>query len=162
MPQALEQPPRGLTRGFASCRVIELPPSSARRATIPLMSRAISFTPTARTWNRTLARIAPRTPGRTPTPRSTCGPRSWARSGWRSARPSITGGKFPLYVNARGLTTSAIPYGDGIFEVQFDFIDHELTIQTSWGASKTLALEPRRSPTSTPNSCQPCGRWASK
>ena len=36
-----------------------------------------------------------------------------------------------LYVNARGLTTSAIPYGDRIFEVQFDFIDHKLIIQTS-------------------------------
>jgi hypothetical protein len=49
----------------------------------------------------------------------------------------------PLYVNARGLTTSAIPYGDGIFEVQFDFIEHELIIQTSWGGSKTMELEPR-------------------
>jgi hypothetical protein len=48
-----------------------------------------------------------------------------------------------LYVNARGLTTSAIPYGDGIFEVQFDFIEHELVIQTSWGASKAMELEPR-------------------
>jgi hypothetical protein len=47
----------------------------------------------------------------------------------------------PLYVNARGLTTSAIPYGDGIFEVQFDFIDHKLEIQTNWGASKTLPLK---------------------
>jgi hypothetical protein len=45
-----------------------------------------------------------------------------------------------LYVTARGLTTSAIPYGDRIFEVQFDFIDHKLMIQTSWGSSKTLAL----------------------
>ena len=49
----------------------------------------------------------------------------------------------PLYVDARGLTTSAIPYGDGIFEVRFDFIDHKLIIETSWGASKTLAIEPR-------------------
>jgi uncharacterized protein DUF5996 len=48
-----------------------------------------------------------------------------------------------LYVNARGLTSSAIPYGDGIFEIQFDFIEHELIIQTSWGASKTLALKPQ-------------------
>src|SRR6202167_4551477 len=48
-----------------------------------------------------------------------------------------------LYVNARGLTTSAIPYGDGIFEVQFDFIDHELKIETSWGSSKDLALRPQ-------------------
>ncbi len=49
----------------------------------------------------------------------------------------------PLYVNARGLTTSAIPYGDGIFEVQFDFIEHKLQIETSWGASKTLPLKPQ-------------------
>jgi hypothetical protein len=48
-----------------------------------------------------------------------------------------------LYVNARGLTTSAIPYGDGIFEVQFDFIDHKLTIETSWGDSKGMALKPQ-------------------
>jgi hypothetical protein len=46
----------------------------------------------------------------------------------------------PLYVNARGLTTSAIPYGNEIFEIQFDFIDHKLTIQTSWNSSKNLAL----------------------
>jgi hypothetical protein len=49
----------------------------------------------------------------------------------------------PLYVNARGLTTSAIPYGDRIFEVQFDFIDHKLHIATSWGTSKRLALKPQ-------------------
>jgi len=47
----------------------------------------------------------------------------------------------PLYVNTRGLTTSPIPYGDGIFEVQFDFVEHELTIQTNWGPSKTLSLK---------------------
>jgi len=49
----------------------------------------------------------------------------------------------PFYVNSRGLTTSAIPYGDGVFDVQFDLIDHRLIIQTSWGASKTMALKPR-------------------
>jgi hypothetical protein len=48
-----------------------------------------------------------------------------------------------LYVNARGLTTSAIPYGHGIFEIQFDFLDHKLTIQTSWGSSKSLPLRPQ-------------------
>src|ERR1700685_3970838 len=30
----------------------------------------------------------------------------------------------PLYVNARGLTTSPIPYSKSVFEIQFDFIDH--------------------------------------
>jgi len=49
----------------------------------------------------------------------------------------------PLYVNSCGLTTSAIPYGDGSFDVQFDFIEHKLVIQTSWGSAKTLALKPR-------------------
>jgi hypothetical protein len=46
-----------------------------------------------------------------------------------------------LYVNARGLTTSAIPYGDGIFEIQFDFLHHQLSVQTSWGSDRTLALK---------------------
>lgn len=49
----------------------------------------------------------------------------------------------PLYVNARGLTTSPIPYPGGIFEVEFDFINHQLVIQTSQNTSKTLALAPR-------------------
>jgi hypothetical protein len=49
----------------------------------------------------------------------------------------------PLYVNARGLTTSPIPYGDGIFEIQFDFIEHKLSIHTSWGSSRGLALKPQ-------------------
>jgi len=49
----------------------------------------------------------------------------------------------PLYVNARGLTTSAVPCAGGIFEVQFDFIEHKLSIQTNWGPSKSLALRPQ-------------------
>jgi len=48
-----------------------------------------------------------------------------------------------LYVSARGLTTSAIPYGSEVFEVEFDFLDHELVIQTSRGQRKTLKLAPR-------------------
>src|SRR5580700_6220244 len=38
-----------------------------------------------------------------------------------------------LYVSARGLTTSAIPYPGGIFQMEFDFIDHKLMIETSRG-----------------------------
>jgi len=49
----------------------------------------------------------------------------------------------PLYVNARGLTTSPIPYGGFVFEVQFDFIDHKLLIDRSDGARETLELKPR-------------------
>ena len=49
----------------------------------------------------------------------------------------------PLYVIARGLTTSAIPYGEGIFEIQFDFLEHKLTIQTSWNSVKSFPLKPQ-------------------
>jgi hypothetical protein len=49
----------------------------------------------------------------------------------------------PLYVSARGLTTSPIPYPLGIFEVEFDFIDHVLRIMTSRGETKTMNLVPR-------------------
>jgi hypothetical protein len=49
----------------------------------------------------------------------------------------------PLYVNARGLTTSPIPHGDEVFEIQFDFIAHQLRIECSNGPSRTLALQPR-------------------
>jgi hypothetical protein len=49
----------------------------------------------------------------------------------------------PLYVNARGLTTSMIPYHDAKFELSFDFIDHRLWLNTSDGQRKSLSLEPR-------------------
>jgi len=46
----------------------------------------------------------------------------------------------PLYVTASGLTTSAIPYDAGVFEISFDFIDHKLDIATSSGQHRTLSL----------------------
>lgn len=49
----------------------------------------------------------------------------------------------PLYVSARGLTTSAIPYGTSSFQIDFDFIDHELAVACSSGPRRTLKLEPR-------------------
>jgi hypothetical protein len=45
-----------------------------------------------------------------------------------------------LYVTPRGLTTSAIPYGSDVFDVEFDFIEHQLAIRTSSGASRAIAL----------------------
>ncbi len=48
-----------------------------------------------------------------------------------------------LYISARGLTTAAMPYERGVFEIEFDFIDHQLVIKTSEGAIKTIALEPK-------------------
>lgn len=49
----------------------------------------------------------------------------------------------PLYVSARGLTTSPIPYPRGIFEVEFDFLHHNLVIQTSEDGNRTIRLAPR-------------------
>jgi Family of unknown function (DUF5996) len=48
-----------------------------------------------------------------------------------------------LYVSARGLTTSAIPYPGGVFEIEFDFIAHKLAIRTSGGDVRLLDLAPR-------------------
>src|ERR1051326_1135598 len=49
----------------------------------------------------------------------------------------------PLYLTTRGLTTSPIPYHQHIFEVQFDFINHNLLIDLDDGRNKTLPLIPR-------------------
>jgi hypothetical protein len=48
-----------------------------------------------------------------------------------------------LYVSPRGLTTSAMPYERGVFEIEFDFIDHHLVVKTSAGEIKTIRLEPK-------------------
>jgi hypothetical protein len=48
-----------------------------------------------------------------------------------------------LYVTARGLTTSRIPYQQKAFELWFDFISHRLVLETSDGIVKTIPLAPR-------------------
>ena len=48
-----------------------------------------------------------------------------------------------LYITPRGLTTSAIPYKDRYFRIDFDFIAHLLVIETAEGSTKTIALRPR-------------------
>jgi len=49
----------------------------------------------------------------------------------------------PLYVSAVGLTTSAIPYGDGIFDVEFDFVAHRLVLRKSDGQRREVLLGPK-------------------
>lgn len=49
----------------------------------------------------------------------------------------------PLYVSARGLTTSAMPYRGGAVEMTFDFLNHALRIETSGGDVHDVALAPR-------------------
>jgi len=48
-----------------------------------------------------------------------------------------------LYVTSRGLTTSPIPHGSYTFEILFDFIDHQLLIDKSDGARRTIPLKPQ-------------------
>jgi hypothetical protein len=59
----------------------------------------------------------------------------------------------PFYLTARGMTTSAMPYPHatssasiqrtipGTIEVRFDFIDHQLWLETSDGGTATIALK---------------------
>ena len=48
----------------------------------------------------------------------------------------------PLYLTARGLTTSPMPHGERIFQIDFDFIDHQLRIAVSDGRRDSLPLVP--------------------
>ena len=48
----------------------------------------------------------------------------------------------PLYVTARGLTTSNMPYGARSLEVRFDFVAHRLVLECSDGLVKELPLRP--------------------
>jgi hypothetical protein len=48
-----------------------------------------------------------------------------------------------LYLSARGLTTSPIPDGDRSFEIEFDFIDHQLVVRVSDGETRSIPLAPQ-------------------
>ena len=48
-----------------------------------------------------------------------------------------------LYVTTRGLTTSPIPYGNRPFQIDFDFINHQVTIQSSDGGMAGFSLQPQ-------------------
>ena len=61
-----------------------------------------------------------------------------ARSPWTNHSWHVT-----LYVTARGLTTSPIPYGVRTFQIDFDFISQQLTVQSSDGLSGRVALQPQ-------------------
>ena len=45
----------------------------------------------------------------------------------------------PLYVSTRGLTTSAIPFGDRTFSIEMDFRNHQLHVSVSDGASHSFS-----------------------
>src|SRR5204862_3130504 len=50
-----------------------------------------------------------------------------------------------LQVTARGLATRTLPHGRRSFTIDFDFVDHELSIRATDGAATTLPLVPPRS-----------------
>ena len=62
----------------------------------------------------------------------------WVKAPWLNHSWNAT-----FYVTPRGLTTSSIPHGQKTFEIEFDFIDHQLNIRTNENASGTIPLEPR-------------------
>ena len=86
---------------------------------LPLEAWADTFA-TLHLWTQIVGKI-----------RLACSP--WVNHGW-----SVT-----LYVTARGLTTSPIPDGTATFQIDFDFIDHRLRIETSDGGIGGLALRPQ-------------------
>jgi Family of unknown function (DUF5996) len=49
----------------------------------------------------------------------------------------------PLYLSARGLTTSAMPYRGEMIEIEFDFVSHDLRFRMSTGAILSVPLRPQ-------------------
>lgn len=45
-----------------------------------------------------------------------------------------------VYVSSRGLTTGLIPHGASGFQMDFDFIDHQLVVTTTTGARRSVPL----------------------
>jgi hypothetical protein len=48
-----------------------------------------------------------------------------------------------LYVSPTGLTTGSIPYENGVFQIDFDFQNHQLQIISSAGRNEKIELYPR-------------------
>jgi hypothetical protein len=49
----------------------------------------------------------------------------------------------PLYVSARGLTTSAMFYEGALLDIEFDFVSHDLHFRLSSGANLSVPLRPQ-------------------
>jgi len=57
-----------------------------------------------------------------------------------------------MHLTPRGITTPLLPYGARIFTIEFDFVAHELRVDTSDGERLTLPLKPMSVPVSTATS----------
>ena len=49
----------------------------------------------------------------------------------------------PLYVTARGLTTSPMPHPNDVFDIDFDFVDHVVAVRPASAKREQIRLEPR-------------------
>jgi len=49
----------------------------------------------------------------------------------------------PLYLTARGLTTSAMFYQGALLDIEFDFVSHDLHFRISSGANLSVPLRPQ-------------------
>src|SRR5215203_2243385 len=58
---------------------------------------------------------------------------AWMNHSWHTA----------LYVTSRGLTTSPMVHGTRTFEIEFDFLDHQLRIRDCDGGSRAVPLRPQ-------------------
>ena len=67
----------------------------------------------------------------------------------------------PLYVSARGLNTSAMPYGSEFLEITFDFVSHELKFTMRRVLVCPLLCAPSLLPSSTASISAVWPRWAS-
>ncbi|MDX5405386.1 MAG: DUF5996 family protein [Bacteroidota bacterium] len=54
----------------------------------------------------------------------------WQNHSWHTA----------LYISPRGLTTGAMPYGNGLFELELDFVDHRLRMISSFSPDRSFPL----------------------
>jgi hypothetical protein len=52
-------------------------------------------------------------------------------------------GHAPLYLTARGLTTSPIPHANGVFDIDVDLVDHAVSVRTTAGRIDRIPLESR-------------------
>jgi len=57
----------------------------------------------------------------------------WQNHSWHAA----------LYITAHGFSTHGIPYNGTVFQLDFDFKQHKLVIQSSDGETLTMKLKPR-------------------
>jgi hypothetical protein len=61
-----------------------------------------------------------------------------AQSAWMNHSWHVT-----LYVTARGLTTGPVPHGSRTFQIDFDFVTHQLILRSSEGGRGGFPLEPQ-------------------